>query len=150
MEPPLVRLARSQRTAWSRERLTSIPGRMASNTATNLNYACQILGLAGSFFKAAAGWTGFINPAVGPVGPPGAPTMSALARGYAVVSTDGGHQEKTLVTDLLAPIPKLVPITSIARPIWWLASQKRLSPNTTARLRSTPIWSDVRMGAVKP
>ena len=45
-------------------------------------------------FQGGGGMDGFINPAVGPVGPPGAPTMSALARGYAVVSTDGGHQGK--------------------------------------------------------
>ncbi len=42
-------------------------------------------------FQGGGGLDGMINPAVGPARPG---FKSALARGYAVVSTDGGHQGK--------------------------------------------------------
>jgi pimeloyl-ACP methyl ester carboxylesterase len=45
-------------------------------------------------FQGGGGLDGMLNPAVGAMGPPGTAAKSALARGYAVVSTDGGHQGK--------------------------------------------------------
>jgi hypothetical protein len=46
------------------------------------------------FFQGGGGLDGTVNPAIGATGPPSTATKTALARGYAVVSTDGGHQGK--------------------------------------------------------
>ncbi len=74
-------------------------------------------------FQGGGGLDGMINPAVGPARPG---FKSALARGYAVVSTDGGHQGKNpgdatfgadpqaredyqfRSTDLVAPVAKKI------------------------------------------
>jgi pimeloyl-ACP methyl ester carboxylesterase len=45
-------------------------------------------------FQGGGGLDGTVNPAVGAMGTPGTSAKSALDRGYAVVSTDGGHQGK--------------------------------------------------------
>ena len=45
-------------------------------------------------FQGGGGLDGMVMPAVGRFGPPSSPLKTALARGYAVVSTDAGHEAK--------------------------------------------------------
>ena len=50
-------------------------------------------------FQGGGGLDGLLNVAVGEQGPPGSDRETALAQRYAVVSTDGGHQQKGLFDD---------------------------------------------------
>ena len=93
-------------------------------------------------FQGGGGLDGILNPAVG-IARPGFKT--ALARGYAVVSTDGAHRAKSPMALPSALTLKPAPITSSAPRIWWRKSRRKLSRSITVLLPIIPTWRDAPM-----